>query len=87
MSNDLAGSGGLSPNAFIRDIPMGPGGEDVFTATHPHGHWMSADGNEMVTPNENLNSSTMYNFPGAGIENTIPTGHVPIASGMLTDSS
>jgi hypothetical protein len=85
--NDYAGSGGLKPNAFIRDIPMGPGGEDVFTATHPHGHWMSADGNEMVTPNENLNTSTMYNFPGAGIEKTIPTGHVPIATGMMPDSS
>lgn len=85
--NDLAGSGGLSPNAFIRDIPMGSGGDDVFTATHPHGHWMSADGNKMVTPNENLNTSTVYNFPGGAIEKTIPTGHVPIATGMMPDSS
>ena len=85
--NDLAGSGGLNPNAFIRDIPMGAGGEDVFTATHPHGHWMSADGNKMVTPNENLNTSTVYNFPGGAIEKTISTGHVPIATGMMPDSS
>ncbi|MEO8340212.1 MAG: copper oxidase [Nitrospirota bacterium] len=85
--NDLAGSGGLSPNAFIRDIPMGSGGKDVFTATHPHGHWMSADGNKMVTPNENLNTSTVYNFPGGAIEKTIPTGHVPIATGMMPDST
>lgn len=75
-------------NAHIRDIPMGPGGEDVFTAAHPHGHWMSADGNEMVTPNENLNTSTVYNFfPRNGIDKTIPTGHVPIATGMMPDSS
>lgn len=74
-------------NAPIRDIPMGPGGEDVFTAAHPHGHWMSADGNEMVTPNENLNTSTMYNFTKKEIDKTIPTGHVPIATGMMPDSS
>jgi YVTN family beta-propeller protein len=85
--NDLAGSGGLSPNAFIRDIPMGSGGADVFTATHPHGHWMSADGNKMVTPNENLNTSTVYHFPGGVIQATVPTGHVPIATGMMPDSS
>lgn len=85
--NDLAGSGGLSPNAFIRDIPMGSGGADVFTATHPHGHWMSADGNKMVTPNENLNTSTVYNFPGGVIQATISTGHVPIATGMMPDST
>jgi YVTN family beta-propeller protein len=85
--NDLAGSGGAGPNQFLRDIPMGPGGEDVFTATHPHGHWMSSTGNEMVTPNENLNTSTVYNFPGGVIEATSPTGHVPIATGMMPDSS
>lgn len=85
--NNLAGSGGLSPNAFIRDIPMGSGGPDIFTATHPHGHWMSATGDKMVTPNENLNTSTVYNFPGGGIEKTLPTGHVPIATGMMPDST
>jgi len=85
--NDLAGSGGAGPNQFLRDIPMGPGGEDVFTATHPHGHWMSSTGDKMVTPNENLNTSTVYNFPAGAIEATIPTGHVPIATGMMPDSS
>lgn len=77
-------------NVWITDIPMGPvtpDSDDVFHATHPHGHWMSADGNKMVTPNENLNTSTVYNFPGVGIEKTIPTGHVPIATGMMPDSS
>ena len=85
--NDLAGSGGLSPNVFIRDIPMGSGGADVVTATHPHGHWMSADGNKMVTPNENLNTSTVYNFSAGAIQATISTGHVPIATGMMPDST
>lgn len=85
--NDLAGSGGKGPNEFLRDIPMGSGGEDVFTATHPHGHWMSSTGDKMVTPNENLNTSTVYNFPGGAIEATIPTGHIPIATGMMPNSS
>jgi len=74
-------------NAHIIDIPMGSGGNDVFTATHPHGHWMSSTGDKMVTPNENLNTSTVYNFPGGAIEKTIPTGHVPIATGMMPDST
>ena len=85
--NALAGGGGKGPNEFLRDIPMGTGGEDVFTATHPHGHWMSATGDKMVTPNENLNTSTVYNFPGGAIEKTISTGHIPIATGMMPDSS
>ncbi len=85
--NNLAGTGGMGPNQFIRDIPMGLGGEDVFTATHPHGHWMSSTGKEMVTPNENLNTSTIYNFPGGVIKATIDTGHVPIATGMMPDST
>jgi YVTN family beta-propeller protein len=85
--NDLAGSGGKGPNEFLHDIPMGSGGEDIFTATHPHGHWMSSTGDKMVTPNENRNTSTVYNFPGGAIEKTIPTGHVPIATGMMPDSS
>jgi DNA-binding beta-propeller fold protein YncE len=78
-------------NVFITDIPMrndmGVAEGDILNATHPHGHWMSADGNKMVTPNENVNTSTVYNFPAGAIEKTISTGHVPIATGMMPDSS
>ena len=79
-------------NAWIADIPMGPvtsESDDVFHATHPHGHWMSADGNKMVTPNENVDTSTVYNFPAGMIEGgaPIPVGHVPIATGMMPDST
>jgi len=74
-------------NVYVRDIPMSSGGEDVFTASHPHGHWMSADGKEMVTPNENLNTSTVHNFAAGMNEATIKTGAVPIATGMMPDSS
>lgn len=89
--NDLAGSGGASPNQFLRDIPMTKlpmDNPDIINATHPHGHWMSSTGNEMVTPNENVNTSTVYNFTGTGyIEATIDTGAVPIATGMMPDST
>ncbi|WP_413936900.1 YncE family protein [Nitrospira sp. BLG_1] len=88
--NDLAGSGGASPNQFLRDIPMTNSpvdNSDIIHATHPHGHWMSSTGNEMVTPNENVNTSTVYNFQAGAIEATIPTGAVPIATGMMPDSS
>ena len=77
----------VNGNVFVRDIPMSSGGEDVFTAAHPHGHWMSADGKEMVTPNENLNTSTVYNFPAGMSEATIKVGAVPLATGMMPDSS
>jgi DNA-binding beta-propeller fold protein YncE len=78
------------PLTKIQDIPMGPvtpDSDDVFHATHPHGHWMSRDGNMMVTPNENLNTSTVYNFPVRVIQKTFSTGHVPIATGMMPDST
>jgi len=78
-------------NLFIADIPMkvyGPGeGPGVNFDAHPHGHWMSADGDKMVTPNENVGKSTVYNFPGGAIDATIDVGHTPIATGMMPDSS
>ena len=60
---------------------------DIHNATHPHGHWMSADGMKMVTPNENVWTSTVYNFGTNTIDATIATGAVPLATGMMPDSS
>ena len=75
--NSLAGG-----NGFIRDIPMSIGGD-----VHPHAHWMSADGSMMVTPNEDSANSTLYSFNLEMIASTTPTGHSPIATGMMPDSS
>jgi DNA-binding beta-propeller fold protein YncE len=70
--------------AIQRCIPMqGPGDP----ATHPHGHWMSADGNLMVTPNPDTDDSTLYNFPHKRIVAKTHTGAFPIATGMMPDSS
>ncbi len=67
-----------------RCIPMqGPGEPE----THPHGHWMSADGNLMVTPNPDTDDSTLYNFPHNRILAKNHTGAFPIATSMMPDSS
>jgi len=87
-------AGGIfASNAFIRDISMTTlpvDNSNIKDATHPHGHWMSADGKKMVTPNENVGTSTVYEFLGLNdghIVETIPTGAVPIATGMMPDST
>ena len=69
--------------SFIRNIPMGGPTE----TTHPHAHWMGANGQLMVTPNADTNDSTLYNFPTDSIASRTPTGHSPIATGMMPDSS
>jgi DNA-binding beta-propeller fold protein YncE/plastocyanin len=69
-------------NHFVRDIPMSIGGD-----VHPHAHWMSADGSMMVTPNEDSEDSTLYSFNLGAIAATTTTGHGPIATGMMPDSS
>jgi len=69
-------------NHFIKDIPMSIGGD-----VHPHAHWMSADGSMMVTPNEDTEDSTLYSFNLGAIAATTTTGHSPIATGMMPDSS
>jgi len=76
----------LAPHAtsIIRNIPMG---DPATGDTHPHAHWMSAEGNMMVTPNEDGEDSTLYDFPSDSIAARTPTGHTPIATGMMPDSS
>jgi DNA-binding beta-propeller fold protein YncE len=66
-------------------------------STHPHGHWVSADGTKIVTPNINTNDVGIYSADGTiqsrtatgkdpvtGIE--LPGAH-PIAIGMMPDDS
>ncbi|TLY06883.1 MAG: copper oxidase, partial [Thaumarchaeota archaeon] len=55
--------------------------------THPHAHWMSADGKTMVTPNAFTADSTMYDFASNTISSKLGTGALPIATGMMPDSS
>jgi DNA-binding beta-propeller fold protein YncE len=73
----------VHPNKFIQNIDMGNPGENV----HPHAHWMSAGGSMMVTPNEDSGDSTLYSFPNQKIETRTLTGHLPIATTIMPDSS
>jgi plastocyanin len=75
----------LTPGAtaIIQYLPMHTDGEN----THPHAHWMSADGKMMVTPNPDTEDSTLYEFRGHSIAATTGVGHFPIATGMMPDSS
>jgi DNA-binding beta-propeller fold protein YncE len=75
----------LEPGGTVVDrrIPVQLPGEKV---AHPHAHWMSADGHTMVTPNVNLNNSTVVDVPTGNIYHE-QTGKLPIASSMMPDSS
>lgn len=75
----------LSPGAtkIDRRIPVQFSDEKP---AHPHAHWMSADGKTMVTPNPNNNDSTIVNVPDGTIRKGT-TEELPIASGMMPDSS
>ncbi len=68
--------------SFVRSIPMGSPTE----TTHPHAHWMSANGDWMTTPNSDTGDTTLYNFPNDNKGRT-STGNLPIATGMMPDSS
>lgn len=71
----------LSPQArsVERKVNIGQG--------HPHAHWMSHDGHKMVTPNAFTANSSIYDFPRDAIAAIVPTGAIPIATGMMPDSS
>ncbi len=53
----------------------------------PHAHWMSHDGQTMVTSNSNINDSTRIDIPGNLIEKKTDTGGLPIATGMMPDAT
>jgi len=61
------------------------------STAHPHGHWISADGSKIVTPNISTGDVGIYGSSG-GIEARTPTGNNvpgahPVAIGMMPDSS
>ncbi len=77
-------------------IELAPGGTHVQRriptqfgferAAQPHAHWMSFDGKKMVTPNSNTNDSTRLNLVNGSIKAKVPTGTLPIATGMMPDA-
>jgi DNA-binding beta-propeller fold protein YncE len=71
----------LSPGArnVERRIDIGRG--------EPHAHWMSHDGQTMVTPNVFDSDSTIFDFGRNRITAIVPAGSHPIAAGMMPDAS
>jgi DNA-binding beta-propeller fold protein YncE len=67
-----------------RKIPVQFKGENP---AQPHAHWMSFDGQTMVTPNSNTGDSTKIDIPTGAILAKTPTGTLPIATGMMPDTS
>ena len=53
----------------------------------PHAHWMSFDGQTMVTPNSNTNDSTRIDVAPGTIAAKTPVGFLPIASSIMPDAS
>ena len=47
---------------------------------------MSADGQMMVTPDEDAEATALYDFT-YGLAKPAPTGHSPIATGMMPDGN
>jgi DNA-binding beta-propeller fold protein YncE len=76
----------LEPGAasIKRRIPVQGAGE---RPGQPHAHWMGPDGHTMSTPNSNTDDSTLLNIPAGTITSKVPTGTLPIASGMMPDAS
>jgi DNA-binding beta-propeller fold protein YncE/plastocyanin len=73
-----------SPAQVNRIIATQGYGQDP---THPHAHWMSHDGQKMVTPNSFTGDSTLFGFDTNSIEAKPATGALPIATGMMPDAS
>jgi DNA-binding beta-propeller fold protein YncE len=56
-------------------------------ASHPHGHWISTNGEVMVTPNFFTSESTIVDLVDPSNTKNVKVGFTPIAVGMMPDSS
>jgi DNA-binding beta-propeller fold protein YncE len=82
-------NGATRVESVVELAPLATGIErriDIGRA-HPHAHWMGHDGQAMVTPNAFTADSTLYDFTTDAVVAITPTGALPIATGMLPDSS
>ncbi|MBP6057223.1 MAG: multicopper oxidase domain-containing protein [Nitrosomonas sp.] len=90
----INGENGISviPVGTTRVTKMMPTQAHGHISANPHGHWISADGSKIVTPNINTNDIGIYNAADGDIQARTPTGQNapgahPIAIGMMPDSS
>lgn len=72
-------------------IRINPTQEPGHTSANSHGHWISADGKSVVTPNINTGDIGRYAADGKVQSRTETSGNAPgahpIAIGMMPDSS
>src|SRR6266508_5714142 len=71
----------LSPNAEGVELRVNIG------RGNPHAHWMSHDGQTMVTPNAFTADSSIFDFQRDQLRAIVPVGAHPIATGMMPDDS
>lgn len=89
----INGENGISviPAGTTKVTKMMPTQAHGHISANPHGHWVSADGSKIVTPNINTDDIGIYSADG-DIQARTPTGQNlpgahPIAIGMMPDSS
>jgi YVTN family beta-propeller protein len=85
----VAVNGEEGPEAVVELSPLATSVErkiDIGRG-HPHAHWMSHDGKTMVTPNAFSADSSIFDFPSNRTKAIVPTGSIPIATGMMPDGS
>ena len=87
---DVVNNGGNSIMEFtpgaeklLMNDPISPAGTKP---AHPHAPWMSSTGKFMVTPNVNLDTTSILDMD-TGKHVDKPAGHWPIAQGMMPDNS
>jgi len=88
----VTNNGDLRPDAVMELAPLAAGVErrvDIGRG-NPHAHWMSHDGQKMVTPNVLTGDTTQFSFPTDRIDAILASGSPfshPIATGMMPDAS
>lgn len=82
-------NGAVDTRSVVELKPQAKGIERVIDIgrPHPHAHWMGHDGKTMVTPNVFTSDSTVFNFNTNSVSSISPAGAIPIATGMMPDSS
>lgn len=88
----VTNNGDLRTDAVMELAPLAAGVErrvDIGRG-NPHAHWMSHDGQKMVTPNVLTGDTTQFNFSNDRIDAILPTSSPlshPLATGMMPDAS
>ena len=94
----VTNNGDTRTDSVMEIAPLGTGVERRIDIgrSNPHAHWMSANGQQMVTPNVITGDTTQFNFGTNAIDHILPILHPdltpsplshPIATGMMPDAS